>query len=815
MFNRYSIFSRRIIECQIFLIFVSSLPVIAENSTDYTCPDVTSSNQSFCINSNPTVSDLQPSDALWYSSNDSSAVPLSGNTILTDDMTYYAVDQSETCLERIEVNVKLSEQVYAGNDAIRCFSNRQIDDMVDDVGDVRPIYLDMLDAGVPHNGTLNPTPAEIVAKYYREGKYDDFTTTYTVGDPGCQDSVNLTLRIQHENSAGENASITLFNNDSPINMIDILNGNPSKGGTWSILGDGVFDPAVDPEGDYVYTVDGCTGLDSSTVSVEVLPPGCPTVSDKVQSFCRSSLSGNKISDLVGTDNGGGIAWYIDNSSNSALSPDADIEDGEIYYVGSLDGNSCVGERLAVTVNLLDTPNAGKTTFLSFNSNASTVHLRDLLEQTKPGWPVDSGGFMTPDTNAGGTIFTPSIDGNWTGERQFTHTVLGSTECPDDEATVNITINPRPNNGHGLVFLGTNELDAQNYLENNDMDAGDELMVNIWLSTQLEINSVYRINIHDEDRYCYVNRLYSDPQYNPDLTLTSDTELEQDLSIEISSSTLQQVTDFGNTTSYRLDLQGGITIKNEQLLLDGSTKNSSYPLSVMANTDGAALNMLDGKLVQSNTKNGLETKYSYKGGGLLEYLTTALNSELNLLISDAKRSQLLSLELNDATISIGSRDVGRYYSVRQELDSLSGSSIDIEFEENGITSLSFGSDTTMVFTGQLQLGDSTATGYDIVVGGAMISESMVMKLESTWPDYVFSEEYKLPSLASIQAYIEEHKHLPGLPSAKNVDQTGLNIAETNRILLEKVEELTLHLLELKNEINAINIQNAKLNWEINK
>jgi hypothetical protein len=69
-------------------------------------------------------------------------------------------------------------------------------------------------------------------------------------------------------------------------------------------------------------------------------------------------------------------------------------------------------------------------------------------------------------------------------------------------------------------------------------------------------------------------------------------------------------------------------------------------------------------------------------------------------------------------------------------------------------------------------------------------------ENGWADYVFEEDYVLMPTAELEAYIKEHKHLPGVPSAQEVVEEGIDLAEMNKILLEKVEELTLRVIELE-------------------
>ncbi len=82
----------------------------------------------------------------------------------------------------------------------------------------------------------------------------------------------------------------------------------------------------------------------------------------------------------------------------------------------------------------------------------------------------------------------------------------------------------------------------------------------------------------------------------------------------------------------------------------------------------------------------------------------------------------------------------------------------------------------------------------------------IKIESTnWPDYVFAPEYQLPTLEEVSNHIKENKHLPGIPSAKEVEESGVNLGELNAKLLQKIEELTLYVIDLKKEINELKQQ----------
>ena len=69
----------------------------------------------------------------------------------------------------------------------------------------------------------------------------------------------------------------------------------------------------------------------------------------------------------------------------------------------------------------------------------------------------------------------------------------------------------------------------------------------------------------------------------------------------------------------------------------------------------------------------------------------------------------------------------------------------------------------------------------------------------WPDFVFDKEYKLMPLTDLETYISTHRHLPNVPSAVEVEENGILLGEMNAILLQKIEELTLHIIQLEKRL----------------
>jgi hypothetical protein len=97
----------------------------------------------------------------------------------------------------------------------------------------------------------------------------------------------------------------------------------------------------------------------------------------------------------------------------------------------------------------------------------------------------------------------------------------------------------------------------------------------------------------------------------------------------------------------------------------------------------------------------------------------------------------------------------------------------------------------------------ATGYQLSVDGKIIAEEVKVQLSTSWPDYVFADDYRLMPIEDLEKSIRQNKHLPNIPSAAAVTaEKGIELGEMNRKLLEKVEELTLYIIQLKKENNSL-------------
>jgi trimeric autotransporter adhesin len=102
-------------------------------------------------------------------------------------------------------------------------------------------------------------------------------------------------------------------------------------------------------------------------------------------------------------------------------------------------------------------------------------------------------------------------------------------------------------------------------------------------------------------------------------------------------------------------------------------------------------------------------------------------------------------------------------------------------------------------------DWGGTGNLMVHGTILTSKVKVAAFGSanwSWADYVFAKDYKLKSLPEVEAYIKANKHLEGMPTSEEVKKDGIDIAPVTAKLLEKIEELTLYMIEMKKENEAL-------------
>lgn len=126
---------------------------------------------------------------------------------------------------------------------------------------------------------------------------------------------------------------------------------------------------------------------------------------------------------------------------------------------------------------------------------------------------------------------------------------------------------------------------------------------------------------------------------------------------------------------------------------------------------------------------------------------------------------------------------------------SGSRLDLIKISNGNTIL--GTSEAGASLGNIGIG-TTIPDSKLTVKGTIHTQEVKVDLSVPGPDYVFETSYKLPSLQELNAYIKLNRHLPEVPSARSMEENGVKLGEMNMLLLKKVEELTLYVIELQKQ-----------------
>ncbi|WP_316800434.1 hypothetical protein [Pedobacter frigidisoli] len=141
--------------------------------------------------------------------------------------------------------------------------------------------------------------------------------------------------------------------------------------------------------------------------------------------------------------------------------------------------------------------------------------------------------------------------------------------------------------------------------------------------------------------------------------------------------------------------------------------------------------------------------------------------------------------------------------------ISGTAEDIH-SNNTALSLYAGQSEKMRVLANGNVGIGTLNPQEKLSVFGTIRSSEVKVSSANWPDYVFEKGFKIGGLDELEKYIKLNKHLPEMPSAKEVEIEGIALGDMNSLLLKKIEELTLYLIEKDTQINSLLNANKKTN-----
>ena len=180
-------------------------------------------------------------------------------------------------------------------------------------------------------------------------------------------------------------------------------------------------------------------------------------------------------------------------------------------------------------------------------------------------------------------------------------------------------------------------------------------------------------------------------------------------------------------------------------------------------------------------------------------------------------QILKIKDNSITLSSSINDLN--------INNIKPYSLMIGFNSN-LPSLYVGPSNGFNTTGDVGIGTINTNGFKLnvagdvslkrlCIGGDYIPEDCLLAIKgklvcediqvndiSDWPDYVFDENYELITIEEMDHFIQTEKHLPDIPTKKEIFEKGLGQAEINHLLLKKIEELSLYTIRLNNKLKAL-------------
>lgn len=206
------------------------------------------------------------------------------------------------------------------------------------------------------------------------------------------------------------------------------------------------------------------------------------------------------------------------------------------------------------------------------------------------------------------------------------------------------------------------------------------------------------------------------------------------------------------------------------------------------------------------------RLSLGAGGANEYLTIVNSGKIGIgTTSPAEKLHVAGSSVNGAVVTlIENTDASTNSFASLQFKSGISANYWQAFARNGNFFIGIAgiADYMMIKSdGKVGIGTSSPD-EKLTVNGAVHATRVKVETTVPGPDYVFEKSYSLPTLDEVKSYIDENKHLPEVPSAKEMEVKGIDVGEMNMLLLKKVEELTLYVIEQNKKIEDLADDNKK-------
>ncbi|GEM_PF-4994800 len=262
----------------------------------------------------------------------------------------------------------------------------------------------------------------------------------------------------------------------------------------------------------------------------------------------------------------------------------------------------------------------------------------------------------------------------------------------------------------------------------------------------------------------------------------------------------------NTNGWYIDLESNGSIRFRQRFSGGGGVSAYWD----SNSNSFTYNSWNHLVVVYNSDHTLNNPRIYLNGNQIAMLER--NSPSGTRVGDIGRALDISRNHSNSDAMNGKLDDIRLYS--KELDPGEVTQLSNE----GIPDLvewQYTESKAFIENGQVAIGSSQPLpGFDLSVKGKIATQEVKVTLNG-WSDYVFDDDYNLQSLDQLESFIDLNSKLPGIPSENEVLKNGIQLGEMDAKLLSKIEELTLYIIELNNELKTQNSRIEKLEQENNE